>query len=80
MVPVVGGIIGERRGVPCDSGSTLTLPIIFCGIKVKSECGWRRFVLDGMRGFTDYSIAVPLGRWRLGFRASERAKGLAAVE
>ncbi|MFS7915469.1 hypothetical protein Hanom_Chr02g00165691 [Helianthus anomalus] len=30
--------------------------------------------------FTDYSTAVPSGGWRSGFRASGRAKGLAAVE
>ncbi|KAJ0601498.1 hypothetical protein HanRHA438_Chr00c01g0842611 [Helianthus annuus] len=47
---------------------------------VKDVYGWRRFVLDGRRGFTDYSSVVPSGGWRSGFRASERAKGLAVVE
>ncbi|MFS8005388.1 hypothetical protein Hanom_Chr13g01236821 [Helianthus anomalus] len=70
----------ERFGVTCDPGSTRTLPIIFCGIQVKGEYGWRRFVLDERRGFTDYSTVVPSGGWRSGFRASERAKGLATVE
>ncbi|MFS7963029.1 hypothetical protein Hanom_Chr08g00733371 [Helianthus anomalus] len=36
--------------------------------------------LDGRRDFTDYSTVVPSGRWRSGFRASGRAKGLATVE
>ncbi|MFS7967702.1 hypothetical protein Hanom_Chr09g00788831 [Helianthus anomalus] len=39
--------------VPCDPGSTPTLPIIFCGIEVKDEYGWRQFILDGRRDFTD---------------------------
>ncbi|MFS7946207.1 hypothetical protein Hanom_Chr06g00533291 [Helianthus anomalus] len=73
-------VVGERLGVPCDPGSTLTLPIIFCGIQVMGEYGWCRFVLDGSRGFTDYSTVVPSGGWRLGLRASVRAKGLAVVE
>ncbi|KAF5822984.1 hypothetical protein HanXRQr2_Chr01g0033321 [Helianthus annuus] len=60
--------------------STLTLSIIFYGIQVKGKYGWRRFVLDGRRGFTDYSTVVPSSGWRSGFRASGRAKGLAAVE
>ncbi|MFS7969043.1 hypothetical protein Hanom_Chr09g00804531 [Helianthus anomalus] len=47
---------------------------------MKDEYGWRRFVLDGMRGFIDYSTVVPSGGWRSGFRASRRAKGLAAIE
>ncbi|MFS8031855.1 hypothetical protein Hanom_Chr17g01550831 [Helianthus anomalus] len=63
-----------------DSGSTITLPIIFCGIGVKGEYGWRRFVLDRRRSFTDYSTVVHSGGWRSGFRASGRTKGLAAVE
>ncbi|MFS8030428.1 hypothetical protein Hanom_Chr17g01533891 [Helianthus anomalus] len=75
-----GRVVGERLGVPCDSGSTLTLSIIFCVIRVNGEYGWRRFVLDGRRGFTDYSTVMPSDRWRSGFRASGRAKGLAAVE
>ncbi|MFS7961226.1 hypothetical protein Hanom_Chr08g00712481 [Helianthus anomalus] len=49
----------EKLIVPCDSGSTSTLPIIFCGIQVKGEYGWRRFVLDGRQGFTDHSTVVP---------------------
>uniref|UniRef100_A0A251VRG7 Uncharacterized protein n=1 Tax=Helianthus annuus TaxID=4232 RepID=A0A251VRG7_HELAN len=48
--------------------------------QVKGKYGWRRFVLDGRRGFTDYSTVVPSSGWRSGFRASGRAKGLAAVE
>ncbi|KAJ0535364.1 hypothetical protein HanIR_Chr09g0429871 [Helianthus annuus] len=43
--------VGERFGVPCDPGSIATLLIILCGIQVKDEYGWRRFVLDGRRGF-----------------------------
>ncbi|KAF5822430.1 hypothetical protein HanXRQr2_Chr01g0026401 [Helianthus annuus] len=62
------------------SGSTPTLPIIFCGIQVKGEYGWRRFVLDGRRGFTDYSTVMPSGGWMSGFRAYGRAKRLATVE
>ncbi|MFS7914390.1 hypothetical protein Hanom_Chr02g00152791 [Helianthus anomalus] len=49
--------------------------IILCGIKVKGEYGWRRFVMDGRRGFTNYSTVVPLGEWRSGFRVYERANG-----
>ncbi|MFS7977231.1 hypothetical protein Hanom_Chr10g00901631 [Helianthus anomalus] len=83
-----GEVVREKLGVPCDPGPTHTLPIIFFGIQVKGEYGWRRFVLDGWRrfvldgrrGFTDYSIVVSLDGWRSGFRASGRAKGLAAVE
>ncbi|MFS8006486.1 hypothetical protein Hanom_Chr14g01249711 [Helianthus anomalus] len=73
-------VVGERLGVTCDPCLTPTLLIILCGIQVKGEYGWRRFVLDGRQGFTDYSTVVPLGRWRLGFCTSGRAKGLAAVE
>ncbi|MFS7932247.1 hypothetical protein Hanom_Chr04g00365601 [Helianthus anomalus] len=47
---------------------------------VKVEYGWRRFILDGRRGFTDYSTDVSSGGWRSGFRASRRANGLATVE
>ncbi|MFS7923681.1 hypothetical protein Hanom_Chr03g00263631 [Helianthus anomalus] len=75
-----GEVVREKLGVPCDPGPTQTLPIIFFGIQVKGEYGWRPFVLDGRRGFTDYSIVVSLDGWRSGFRASGRAKGLAAVE
>ncbi|MFS8026561.1 hypothetical protein Hanom_Chr16g01488151 [Helianthus anomalus] len=75
-----GGVVGEILGVPCDPGSTPTLPIIFYRIQVKGEYGWRQFVLDGRRGFTDYSIVMPPGGWMSGFRASGRAKGLAAVK
>ncbi|MFS8003820.1 hypothetical protein Hanom_Chr13g01218361 [Helianthus anomalus] len=75
-----GEVVMERLGVHCNPGSTPTLPIIFCSIQVKGEYGWRWFVLDGRRGFTDYSIVVPSGGWRSGFRASGRAKGLATVE
>ncbi|MFS7954955.1 hypothetical protein Hanom_Chr07g00636761 [Helianthus anomalus] len=67
-------------GVPYDPSSTPTLPIIFCGIQVKGEYGWCRFVFDGRRGFIDYSTVVSSGRWTSGFRASGRAKGLVAVE
>ncbi|MFS7901739.1 hypothetical protein Hanom_Chr01g00003261 [Helianthus anomalus] len=73
-------MVGKRFGVSYDSSSTLIHPIIFCGIQVKSEYGWRRFVLDGRRRFTDYSTVVSSGGWRSGFRVSEKAKGLAAVE
>ncbi|MFS7986893.1 hypothetical protein Hanom_Chr11g01015601 [Helianthus anomalus] len=75
-----GGVVGEKLGVSYDPGSTPTLPIIFCGIQAKGEYGWRWFVLDERRGFTDYSTVVPSGEWRSGFRASGRAKGMAAVE
>ncbi|MFS7971625.1 hypothetical protein Hanom_Chr09g00835041 [Helianthus anomalus] len=47
---------------------------------VKSEYGWRRFVLDWRRGFTDYSNVVSSGGWRSGFPAFGRAKGLAAIK
>ncbi|MFS7910437.1 hypothetical protein Hanom_Chr02g00106351 [Helianthus anomalus] len=47
---------------------------------VKTQFVFIIFVLDGRRGFTDYSIVVSLDGWRSGFRASGRAKGLAAVE
>ncbi|MFS7904613.1 hypothetical protein Hanom_Chr01g00038151 [Helianthus anomalus] len=49
----------ERLGVSCNPSSTLTLPTILCGIQVKGKYEWRRFVLDGRRDFTDYSIGVP---------------------
>ncbi|MFS7988158.1 hypothetical protein Hanom_Chr11g01031361 [Helianthus anomalus] len=75
-----GGVVVERLGVSCDQGSSPTIPIILCGIQMKGEYGWRRFVLDGRQGFTDYSTFVPSGGWRSGFRAYGRAKGLAAVE
>ncbi|MFS8024976.1 hypothetical protein Hanom_Chr16g01469601 [Helianthus anomalus] len=58
----------------------LPLTNIFCGIQVKDEYGWRRFVLDGRRGFTDYSTIVPSGGRRSDFRSSGRAKGLVVVE
>ncbi|MFS7977643.1 hypothetical protein Hanom_Chr10g00906421 [Helianthus anomalus] len=64
----------------CDSSSTHVLPIIFCDIQVIGGYRWRRFILDERRGFTDYSTVVLSGGWRPGFRASGRAKGLAAVE
>ncbi|MFS7923223.1 hypothetical protein Hanom_Chr03g00258151 [Helianthus anomalus] len=51
-------MVVERLDVPCDPGSTLTLPISFCGIQVKGEYEWRRFVLYGRQDFTDYSIVV----------------------
>ncbi|MFS7918335.1 hypothetical protein Hanom_Chr03g00199771 [Helianthus anomalus] len=73
-------MVGEKLNVSYDLDSIPTLSIIFCGIQVKGEYGWRRFVLDGRRGFTDYSNVVPSGGWRSGFCASGRAKGLAAVE
>ncbi|MFS7949688.1 hypothetical protein Hanom_Chr06g00574521 [Helianthus anomalus] len=41
------GVVEERLSVSCDSVSTHTLPIIFCGIQVKGEYGCRWFVLDG---------------------------------
>ncbi|MFS8030024.1 hypothetical protein Hanom_Chr17g01529241 [Helianthus anomalus] len=61
--------VGEKLGVPCDPSSTPIIAIIFCGIQ-EGEYGWRRFVLDRRRGFTDYSTAVPSGGWGSGFRAS----------
>ncbi|MFS7933406.1 hypothetical protein Hanom_Chr04g00379421 [Helianthus anomalus] len=73
-------VVGEKFGIPCDSGSTTTLLIIFCDIRVKGEYRWHRFVLDGRRSFTDYSTVVPSSGWKSGFRASGRAKGLATVE
>ncbi|MFS7973076.1 hypothetical protein Hanom_Chr09g00852341 [Helianthus anomalus] len=80
---VVVAVVGERIGVPCDSGPIPTLLIIFCGIQVKSEYGWRRFDLDERRGFTDYSTVMPSGGWRSGFRAcgeSQRAGGGRVVD
>ncbi|MFS7964646.1 hypothetical protein Hanom_Chr08g00752791 [Helianthus anomalus] len=71
---------GQKLDILCDLGSTVTLPIIFCGIRVKGKYVWCQFVLDGRRGFTDYSTVVPLDGWMSGFRASGRVKGLAAVE
>ncbi|MFS7950018.1 hypothetical protein Hanom_Chr06g00578451 [Helianthus anomalus] len=53
---------------------------MFLVTQVKGEYGWRRIALDGRRVFTDYSTVVPSGGCRLGFRASGRVKGLAAVE
>ncbi|KAJ0579019.1 hypothetical protein HanIR_Chr05g0254311 [Helianthus annuus] len=73
-------VVGNKIGVSCDSVSILTLLIILCGIRVKSEYGWRRFDLDGRRGLTDYSTVVLSGGWRSGFRASGRDKGLTAIE
>ncbi|KAJ0481531.1 hypothetical protein HanIR_Chr13g0643541 [Helianthus annuus] len=35
--------------------------------------------MNGKRGFTDYSTVMHSGEWRSGFRASRRAKGLAAI-
>ncbi|MFS7989224.1 hypothetical protein Hanom_Chr11g01044211 [Helianthus anomalus] len=52
-----------------------SLLIIFCGIQVWAENGWRLFFLNGRRSFTDYSTWVPSGGWRSGFRESGRAKG-----
>ncbi|MFS7901203.1 hypothetical protein Hanom_Chr00s178887g01831341 [Helianthus anomalus] len=75
-----GGVVREKFGVLYDTGSTLSLLIIFCCIQVNGEYGWRRFVLDGRRGFTDYSTVVFSGGWRSGFHRSRRAKGLAAIE
>ncbi|MFS7993331.1 hypothetical protein Hanom_Chr12g01092811 [Helianthus anomalus] len=49
--------------------------LIFCGINVMAEYGWRRFVLDGRRGFTDYSTVVSSSGWRSGFYTSGRVKG-----
>ncbi|MFS7922180.1 hypothetical protein Hanom_Chr03g00245901 [Helianthus anomalus] len=46
---------------------------------VKSEYGWRRFVLDGRQCFTYYSTVMPSDGWRSDFRASGRAKELTAV-
>ncbi|MFS8031113.1 hypothetical protein Hanom_Chr17g01541941 [Helianthus anomalus] len=56
-----GGVVVKRLDIPCDLGSTLTLPIIFCGIQVKGEDGWRLFVLAGGEVFTDYSTVVSSG-------------------
>ncbi|MFS7994445.1 hypothetical protein Hanom_Chr12g01106161 [Helianthus anomalus] len=45
-----------KYGIPCSEiNKTLY------GIKVKGEHGWCRFLLDGRRGFNDYSIVVPSG-------------------
>ncbi|MFS7960457.1 hypothetical protein Hanom_Chr08g00703371 [Helianthus anomalus] len=54
--------------------------IIFYGIQLKGKCGWRRFILDGRRGFTDYSTVMSTDGWRSAFHASWRAKGLETVE
>ncbi|KAM0064040.1 hypothetical protein Hdeb2414_s0003g00097991 [Helianthus debilis subsp. tardiflorus] len=56
-------------------GLILTLLVIFWGIQVKSEYGWRRFDLDERQGFTDYSIVVHSSGWRSGFRASRESQG-----
>ncbi|MFS7968698.1 hypothetical protein Hanom_Chr09g00800641 [Helianthus anomalus] len=50
---IIGGVIEKRFGVSCYSDSNFTLLIILCGIQMKGEYGWRRFVLDGRRGFTN---------------------------
>ncbi|MFS7990883.1 hypothetical protein Hanom_Chr11g01064161 [Helianthus anomalus] len=68
-------MVVKRLGVLCNPNSTPTLSIIFCGIQVKGEYGWRWFVLDRSRVFIDYYTVVPSGGWRTGFRASGRAKG-----
>ncbi|MFS7931029.1 hypothetical protein Hanom_Chr04g00351171 [Helianthus anomalus] len=75
-----GGVIEERFGISCDLSSTPTLPITFCGIQVKGEYGWRRFVLDGRRAFTDYSTVIPFGRVEVGFSRIWESRGLMAVE
>ncbi|MFS8017551.1 hypothetical protein Hanom_Chr15g01381741 [Helianthus anomalus] len=57
-------MVWKKFGVSCDPGSTLTLLIILCDIQVTGEQGWRRFVSDGRRDFTDYSTVVSPG-WQL---------------
>ncbi|MFS7990596.1 hypothetical protein Hanom_Chr11g01060671 [Helianthus anomalus] len=69
-------MVGERLGVSCNPNSTSTLSIIFCGIWVNGEYGWRWFVLDMSRCFIDYSIAVPSGGWRTGFSRIWESQGL----
>ncbi|MFS7942857.1 hypothetical protein Hanom_Chr06g00493391 [Helianthus anomalus] len=71
-----GGVVGEKIGVPFDPGLIFILFIIFCGIQVNSEYGWCRFNSDGRRGFMDYSIVVPSGGWRSGFRACRESQGV----
>ncbi|MFS7923536.1 hypothetical protein Hanom_Chr03g00261861 [Helianthus anomalus] len=53
MPPNNNNQVGEKLGVPCDPAFTSTLHIIFRGIQVKGEYGWRWFVLDERRSFTD---------------------------
>ncbi|MFS7901128.1 hypothetical protein Hanom_Chr00s170331g01828601 [Helianthus anomalus] len=77
---VCGGVVKEKLGVLCDSGSTSTLSIIFSGVQVKGEYGWRQLILDERQRFNDYSTVVPSDGWRSGSHAFGRAKGLAAVE
>ncbi|MFS8014358.1 hypothetical protein Hanom_Chr15g01343601 [Helianthus anomalus] len=36
---VSGGVVRERLGVPCDTGLTTTLPIIFCGSRWRANRG-----------------------------------------
>ncbi|MFS7990376.1 hypothetical protein Hanom_Chr11g01058181 [Helianthus anomalus] len=50
----MSGVVGEKIGVLCDSGSILTLLFIFCGIQLKSEYRWRQFDLDERRDFANY--------------------------
>ncbi|MFS7948583.1 hypothetical protein Hanom_Chr06g00561621 [Helianthus anomalus] len=64
-------MVGKRLGVPSDPGSTPTLAIIFCGIQVKGEYGWCRFVLDERRGFTDYFSCLRTGEGRLSAHRGE---------
>ncbi|MFS7935246.1 hypothetical protein Hanom_Chr05g00401221 [Helianthus anomalus] len=73
----IGGVVGERFGVICDSGSTFTLPVIYCSIQLKGKYRWCRFILDRRRGLTDYSTLMP-SQWMSGFRTSGRGKRLAA--
>ncbi|MFS7921098.1 hypothetical protein Hanom_Chr03g00232711 [Helianthus anomalus] len=54
-------LLGKDLVFFCDLGSTLVVPIIFCGIQVTVEYGWRRFVLVGRRVLFDYSNVVPSG-------------------
>ncbi|MFS7964486.1 hypothetical protein Hanom_Chr08g00750931 [Helianthus anomalus] len=75
----IGRVVEKRFGFSCNLRSILTFSIIFCGIQVKGEYVWRRFVLDGRRGFPDYSTVVPSDGWRPGFHASVGDKGLTAV-
>ncbi|MFS7990535.1 hypothetical protein Hanom_Chr11g01059901 [Helianthus anomalus] len=69
-------MVEERLGIFCNPNSTPTLSIIFCGIRVKGEYGWRWFVLDMSRCFIDYSIAVHSGGWRTGFSRIWESQGL----
>ncbi|MFS8003361.1 hypothetical protein Hanom_Chr13g01213101 [Helianthus anomalus] len=72
--------MGHLNSVEVESLLSCPNPCYFLWHSGEGEYGWRWFVLDWRRGFTDYSTVVHSGGWMLRFRASGRDKGLAAVE